>query len=240
MSMDKPLAGVVQGSWNREVFKVAFKKSQDRAALMSQIMKKMRSGDSDEALKDIANAKLAAADDIEAIADLDRLELSIKLAPIMAKIRSGDVEVGIKLVDELMQAVSPGQRSQLSIFKFRLLMQQDNKDAAAEAINQMANEENADPQRLNDVAWQVHEYAKEAPDDSKSLVAAAVAASEKALESPQDNGYVWDTLAHLVQLQGDLDRAIELQVKALEYPAGATPEMKEYLEQLRKEKAERN
>jgi len=27
MSMDKPLAGVVQGSWNREVFKVAFKKS---------------------------------------------------------------------------------------------------------------------------------------------------------------------------------------------------------------------
>jgi len=190
MSMDKPLAGVAQGSWNREVFKVAFKKSQDRAALMSQIMKKMQSGDSDEALKDIANAKLAAADDIEAIADLDRLELSIKLAPIMAKIRSGDVEVGIKLVDELMQAVSPGQRSQLSIFKFRLLMRQDNKDAAAEAINQMANEENADPQRLNDVAWQVHEYAKEAPDDSKSLVAAAVAASEKALESPQDNGYV--------------------------------------------------
>jgi thiol-disulfide isomerase/thioredoxin len=240
MSMDEPLMGVIQDSWDREVFLIAFKRSQDRDRLMTNIMRKVRSGNSEEALKDIEDAKQAAAGDAEAITMLERLELSVKVSPIMAKIQSGNMDAGLKMLTDLMENAPPAQRAQLNLFKFRLMMQQDDKVGAAEVLNEIAKTENTAPQSLNDVAWQAYEFAKQDPASAQSLLEAAVAATEKALQAPQENGYILDTLAHLLQLQGDLDRAIEAQTKALEFKSGVTQEMKDFLEQLTKLKADEN
>ena len=88
------------------------------------------------------------------------------------------------------------------------------------------------------MAWTIYEAAKDDKKFSKSLVAAAAAAAESAVGKEPSNGPILDTLAHLLHLQGNLERAIELQMKAVK---NSPPEMKEdlqgFLDEMKKEKA---
>ena len=72
------------------------------------------------------------------------------------------------------------------------------------------------------------------------LVNAAVAATEKALVASPKSGMILDTLAHLVHHQGKLDRAIELQMQAIENSDDSSDEgkkeMQAYLQELKQEK----
>ena len=78
---------------------------------------------------------------------------------------------------------------------------------------------------LNQVSWSIYEAAKGNDDLPKDVVTAGVAAAEKAVKGAPDNGMIIDTLAHFVHLQGDLDRAIELQKKAVEKADDAPEEV---------------
>lgn len=240
MSMDEPLAAIVGGTWDREAFLNEFKKSQERDLLMTSIMQKMRGGDTEGAMAVIAEAKKSAEaeGDKETQTLLERLELNVAVQPVMQKIQAGDIEGGLEDLDVVVKKVTPAQKAQLLTFKFQLLMQSDKPEAAAETLTEVANSEAADGEMLNAVAWNIYEAAKDDEEFSKELIAAALLAAQKASDAQPGNGPILDTLAHLTYLSGDLDKAIELQTKALEDPQSAGEEMKAFLEMLKQEKAE--
>jgi tetratricopeptide (TPR) repeat protein len=108
-------------------------------------------------------------------------------------------------------------------------------------VTAMVEAEMPDSSMLNQLSWQIYEAAVEDKEFPKEVVAAATTAAEKAVESDPENGTILDTLAHLLHLQGDLDRAIELQTKAVDNagdaPESAVEEMSAFLKKLKKEKA---
>ena len=91
-------------------------------------------------------------------------------------------------------------------------------------------------QSLNQLAWGIYEHASNVDEVPPALVEAAIAATEKAIEESPNQGAIQDTLAHLLHLSGDLDGAVEAQTKALKNPGRQEKDMKDFLDQLLKEK----
>ncbi len=240
MNMDEPLTSVVEDKWDRDAFATEFKKSQERDLLMTNIMGKVRSGKSKEALEMINDARAKAGDDQELQDTLDSLELNVLASPIIAKARGGDLEGAIAGLDEVSQSLSPKQKAQLIAFKLQLQLQAEQFEAAGTTLKQMAAAKDADPQMLNAIAWNIYEAAKSGEAKiPKELTDAAMVASEKAVELIPNNGAVLDTLARLVHLSGDLDRAIELETKAVADKSIQEPSLQKFLDELKQEKAEK-
>ena len=240
MSLDKPLEQVVADKWDRAAFLVQFKKEQDHDSLMAKLGAKMRKGDTTGALAIIADAKQKAAGDAASITMLDKLEFQIRVTPIFAKIEEGDVQEGIAELDEVIRTATSAQKSELSMIKFKLLVEAEEYDAAAQALMVVANDKNIDVDSINELTWQIYEGASADAEFPKVLVTAAAAATEKALVTAPKSGMILDTLAHLVHHQGKLDRAIELQTQALANSADLSDEgkqeMQAFLQELKKEK----
>ena len=77
--------------------------------------------------------------------------------------------------------------------------------------------------------------------DQKQLFSVALKYCEtmsKQLKDPEEQASMFDTTAHLLASLGQLNRAIELEEKALKLASGDNATfMKEYLEELKEEKA---
>lgn len=163
-------------------------------------------------------------------------ELEEAVMQVYTKVQEGDVEAGLKMLEDLIQK-SQGTEVQMGLQALRLdlLVQVDPEKAAVEL--KAAASKIADPNVLNGLAWSIveqdNEGGTEVPDE---LLAAAVQVAEKAVELAPEDGAVLDTLSHLVYMQGQIDRAIELQTKAVQL-APDMEEIKEFLEALKKEKA---
>lgn len=241
MSMDEPLAAVVSGDWDREAFLVKFRREQEHDILMSKLSGKMRRGDTEGALEIIAEARKSAEGDAETITQLDKLEFQVKVTPVIARIEEGEIEEGMEALAEIAKSATPEQVSQLVLLKFSLLIKAEKLDDAAKVLAEVANDKNIDPESINQLTWQIYENAKDDPDFSTALLDSATAATEKAVKADPTNGMIIDTLAHLVHRQGKLDRAIELQTRALKNAEEASEEIKEemqeFLDQLKEEKA---
>jgi thiol-disulfide isomerase/thioredoxin len=240
MNLDKPLEQIVADKWDRAAFLVQFKKEQDHDSLMAKLGAKMRKGDTKGALAIITDAKKAAAGDAASIAMLDKLEFQIRVTPIFAKIEEGEVKEGIAELDEVIRTATSAQKSELSMIKFKLLVEAEEYNAAAQALMVVANDKNIDADSINQLTWQIYEAARADAEFPKVLVTAAASATEKALVTSPKSGMILDTLAHLVHHQGKLDRAIELQTQALansdDLSDEGKKEMLAYLQELKKEK----
>jgi hypothetical protein len=107
----------------------------------------------------------------------------------------------------------------------------------------VAEDKKSEANDLNEMAWTVFQMASN-PEAKvpKSVTAAAIAAAEKAVSLEPKNGMVIDTLSHLVHLNGDLDRAIELQTQAVanlgdDVPPQNAQQIRQFLDELKKEKS---
>ena len=122
-------------------------------------------------------------------------------------------------------------------------MSLDKKDDAAKMLEALVADKTTTPDALNELSWQIYEAASEDESFSKPLVAAATAAAEKAAAGAPESSMILDTLAHLHHLNGDLDKAIEVQERAVKNknaPAAELNEqMAEYLKELKAEKKEK-
>jgi len=241
MSMDEPLTSVVDDKWDRDAYLAEFKKSQERDFFMTKLMQLVRSGDTEAASEMIAQAKADAdaAGDTQYMQMLEQMELNVIAAPVLEKLRAGDVAAAMESLDTVMEAASPTQRDQLAMFKMRVAMQSgEMADQTVAALETMIASETIDAEVLNASAMAVFDAAKESEEFPPAILDAAVRAAEKAVQSAGANsGASIDTLARLIYLQGDLDKAIELQTKSVEMLGGQVPEADEFLEQLKAEKA---
>jgi thiol-disulfide isomerase/thioredoxin len=229
MELDTPLEKVVAGTWNREEFR-----------LMYAIESAMQRQDFETVLKLIAERRVASKGDETVAAELDNLEFVAKANFGLGKIQDGEPKEGLALLDEAAKLATPEQQIQLGAARLQILMSAKLFDEAVADLKKVTADPNADPEMLNQISWQIYEMSREVDDLPKALIAAAIAASEKAMAARPDDGMVIETVAHLYYLSGNLDKAIELQKKAIENPGEATEDiledMKSYLKKLEAEK----
>ena len=241
MSMDEPLAEVVSGKWDREAFLEEFRKEQERDLLMAKLSQKMRKGDTEGALTLLDDAIANAEGDEETVSAYQQLKFRVRVSSAATKIQGDEVEDGLAELDEISKDATDAEKSQISMLRVNLLLSKGLHEDVMKTLTAMAESEMPDSSMLNQLSWQIYEAAVEDKEFPKELITAATGAAEKAVDGDPENGMVLDTLAHLLHLQGDLDRAIELQTKAVdnagEAPESAIEEMSAFLKKIKKEKA---
>jgi thiol-disulfide isomerase/thioredoxin len=169
--------------------------------------------------------------------------LQERLAPLGRLLQGEDPAQAVALIDELI-AGSDRERVKAQLGRMRervaefaatmvarKALQKGGSEAMA-AFGGMVSAAGDSAERLNEAAWLVVEMVEQGADVSRALLAAAQAAAEKAVGLEPENGPVLDTLAHLQAAQGDLEKAIATQKKAVAHAGPAADQMRGYLEVL--------
>ena len=194
MSMDETLQQVVTDKWDRDSFAAEFKETQEIAQIQTGIVRLLRKGDVDGAIK--------------------------------------------KLDEALATLKSEGAKAQFKGMRTQLLMQTGD-ERAIEPLKEMIAQNKDNPQVLNQLAWFVVQIKEREQDKKidKRLIEVSIEAAEMAIKADPDNGAVLDTLAHLQYMNGDLDKAIETQTKAVKLADEQFKEdIESFLEELKEEK----
>ena len=213
--VEKPLAKIVKGKWDRKKFAKTIEPQQKQLLRRLELDKLFA-----EWMVTIPREKRTSAEGLlEEFAagakDPDNKEFRIRIEAIRMQIMlqaladDADLEGLEEDLPEIIRTVT-----ELS------------KDDATSA--------------LNDNAWKVYEmYEAGQVEKDSELMKAAKEMAEKSLSFSPDSGAVNDTVAHFVYLlDGDLDRAIKLQEYAIENSADTQmEELKDFLKFLKKEKA---
>ncbi len=241
MRMDEPLEQVVGDQWDRDAFLEEFRKEQQRSLLMTKLSGLMRAGKAAEALAVVEEAKKANAGDEQYLANLNRLSFQIRVTPAIQMVQQGKADEGLAELAKLQEAAPEDMQAQLRSLQFRVMLTAGKTEEAVGLLKSVTKLEKVTADELNELSWSVYQLAKSQEDFPKSVVAAATETAEKAAADAPENGMVLDTLAHLVHLSGDLDRAIALQTAAVKNSTGAPPanaaQMQQFLDELQQEKA---
>jgi len=243
MQMDEPLDQLVEDKWDREVYLAEFKKKQQFDLLMAKVSRPMQTGNVKAALKILAKAREEAAGDESTVAQIDDLELRINMFSITNKINDGEVESALEEIEKMSETAKPAQKQQLALAKCKALIgvvadSGKMDEQAAKALTEISESADIPANSLNELAWTVYEAAADNKKFSKPLIAAATLAAEKAVAKEPDNGAILDTLAHLVYIQGNVERAIELQTKAVKNaPEQMKDDLQSFLDELQSKKS---
>ncbi len=161
----------------------------------------------------------------------------IAMGKIMRKLRSGDTEKAIELIDEYLKDLPDGdEKTQMQILQFSALAQAGDAKMV-KVFDEIVTGMKDDAEGLNQIAWSVVEMSDAGEDVSDDLLASAVRAAEKAVKQEPENGAILDTLAHLVYMTGELDKAIEIQEKAVQYADSQTKsQVEDFLKELKMKK----
>lgn len=188
MQMDKPLAGIVAGTFDREAYAAAAREMKEVQQRFGEVVKLMQAGKPAEAVQLIDGW--------------------------IAELTNDDVKARLKAIR-------------------RSIAMQAGGALAVEAFTSAVKEAGESAEDINEIAWGVVTAAEQGLDVSDDLVAAAVDAAEGGLKLAPTNGNLLDTLAHLQAMQGQLEKALATQRKALEHASEASMEsIRAYLEEL--------
>ena len=67
---------------------------------------------------------------------------------------------GIAELDEVIKTATSEQKSELSMIKFKLLVEAEEYEAAAQALMVVASDKNIDADSINQLTWQIYEAAE--------------------------------------------------------------------------------
>lgn len=160
-------------------------------------------------------------------------EIQQKFRGVVALMQQGKSAEAVALIDSWIGEVKSLEvKARLKQIRSQIAMQAGG-DLAVDAFASAAKEANDSAEALNELAWNVVLASQQGNDVSDALVTAAVAAAERGVELEPTNGNVLDTLAHLFEMQGKLDKALAVQRKALDNASEAAIEsIRGYLEEL--------
>lgn len=169
------------------------------------------------------------------MAIMEKVEAS--LMEVDQKVSEGDESGALKILNSLIDNEDyVSLRDQLIMIRAQLALMMSGPKAV-EAFETTVVELKESPDALDKLAWSVVENAESGREVKPELLAAAIKAGQIALKAnPNDVSYL-DTVAHLFQLQGDLDKAIEMQKLAVENAGEQAAQVQPYLDQLRAMKA---
>lgn len=167
-------------------------------------------------------------------------ELQKAFQGVQEKAGKGDFKGAVEDLDKLI-ASKPDMKGQLAPTRFMLLLQFDEPTAYAYGKEVATGDLKDDSVALNSIAWAiVDDNAKLKSPDYGAAVAIAEAA---AAASKNSDGMILDTLGYALFKNGQIDKAIEVQTKAVELakankstPAETIKEISDRLEQFKKKK----
>jgi len=160
-------------------------------------------------------------------------EVQTRFREVVALMQAGKPADAVALIDSWIPEVkSADVKTRLKAIRQSIAMQAGG-ELALEAFGAAAKDADDSAEQLNELAWNVVMASNAGMEVSKELVAAAVAAAERGLVLEPKNGNLLDTLAHLYAEQGELEKALATQRKALENASEASTEsIRDYLEEL--------
>ncbi len=207
-SLEDVLEAVVTDKWDRDKFKTEYDESE--------------------------NEKMEAA---EKSREMQR-KLAMGLRTIQEKVADDDWQEALQLFDELIEdkELEPAKQAIVTI-RLQMMIKEDF-EGAPKALEEFVAENEKDAQALNEIAWAIYElYEANEGDVNSELLKHAKKAAELASIAEPESGAVLDTLAHFIYIvDEDLDKAIEVQKKAVEFAGPQLNELKAFLTQLEKEK----
>jgi thiol-disulfide isomerase/thioredoxin len=164
-------------------------------------------------------------------------KLNLAMRGIGEQMRSGNPEKALELIDNLIDdAQFKPMKKQLSMSRMGILIS-GNLDEAPGELEKFTNQNKNDAMALNSMAWSIYEKHEKRGDVSSGILKQAKKTAEAAVKAAPDNGAILDTLAHFIYVvDGNLDKAIKIQKKAV---ANGGPELKQlqaFLKQLNEEK----
>ncbi|MEM7784088.1 MAG: redoxin domain-containing protein [Planctomycetota bacterium] len=161
------------------------------------------------------------------------------MRPLAEKMQQGKMD---EVLDGLDEAISENDdetvKDQLKTIRLQLLMMR-NHEGLAGALQEFVDENATDdPMNVNNLVWTIYERHVARGDISEDVLKVCLEGAEKAAKAEPESGHILDTLAHLVYVvENDLDRAIELQKKAIKFFDGPdVGDLKKFLSDLEEEK----
>lgn len=158
-------------------------------------------------------------------------------------LQRGETEEALKLIEKLMKdAPDSKTRTEMANKRWEILLAMDGPNLV-EAFKEVAKGHAGKSRELNNLAWSVVTHQQRGKKIAPDLLDVAAETSETSVELARKNdgdreiGMYLDTLGHLVFMQGDLDKALEIQTEACEL--NQRSDVIEYLEELEQEKARR-
>lgn len=228
MRIDDPLKQVVSGDWDRGEHIAKAKVEEEMKAMQQKIIAKLRNGDDEEALELIDDAMKNGSDAVKS---------QMGMLKVQVLMRSGETEDAMKALNGLVKDAKGDEKISLRMMQYQIIESTEDMKMLEKEFDNIAKDLGENAQALNQISWGVVEAADGGDDVSKGLIKSARKAAEMAVKLEPENGAVLDTLAHLVHMEGDLDKAIEIQEKAVKFAGSQEAgEVKAYLKKLLKEK----
>ncbi|MGB1930586.1 MAG: redoxin domain-containing protein [Mariniblastus sp.] len=166
-----------------------------------------------------------------------QMMLNLAMRSVGEQMRSGNPEKALQLMDELIDDEQfKSNKKQLTMARMGILISSNRAEAANE-LKIFTNENKNDPMALNSIAWSIYEKHEKSGDVSAAVLEQAKKTAEAAVKAAPDNGAILDTLAHFIYVVDEnLDKAIEMQQKAVDNGGAQREELLTFLKQLKEEK----
>ncbi|MDA7878848.1 redoxin domain-containing protein [bacterium] len=164
-------------------------------------------------------------------------KLNRAMRGIGEQMRSGNPEKALQLIDDLIDdAQFKPMKKQLSMSRMGILIS-GNLDEAPRELEKFTNQNKNDAGALNSMAWGIYEKHEKRSDVSSGILKQAKKTAEAAVKADPNNGAILDTLAHFIYVvDGNLDKAIEVQQKAVANGGPQKEQLQTFLKQLKEEK----
>jgi thiol-disulfide isomerase/thioredoxin len=168
-------------------------------------------------------------------------ELERKQQRLMRLLQANKVDEALELIEGMIEtAEDPTMQLQVKAIRLQIMLTSNHKKSVATLL-EFAEENKENAELLNQISWLVYEIASEDAEEAHGeLLKAAIKVAEMATASDPKSGSILDTLAHLHYVQGNLDKALELQEQAVKLGGPDLEPLQEFLDQLKEEKAEKD
>ncbi len=167
-----------------------------------------------------------------------RQEAERMMQEIQELAQAGKFDEAVAKIDgALSKATEPQQTFQLRMIKMQLLLAGKKNEAAATLSESIFKELAGKPEMVNGFAWNLFEMADQGGPRADEVLKQAVIACEKEVaNAPREvKASLWDTTAHILNMQGDKEKALKLEEAAVEIAEGQDLEfMKQFLAELKK------
>lgn len=170
-----------------------------------------------------------------------RLKMIQTMGELQEYVNKNEPGKAVSMIDELM--TDSDFQDALPVFKsMRLqIMINANLEGAHIALKEFTEEHKDDGQALNTIAWGIYQKYVAGGNVSRELLEQTKITAECAVEAIPESGAILDTLAHMIYVvDRDLDKAIEVQKRAVKYGGVQVNSLKLFLAQLEREKNRSN
>lgn len=134
------------------------------------------------------------------------------MGPIQTALKENDTDTAVRLIDEAL-AKNPKLVSGIGMLKYNILLKNDTAAAMSWAKTLFEGVGKDNPSMLNALAWPMVDDKSPAKNPDYGL---AVKIAERAVElTKEQDAFILDTLAYAYFKNGQIDRAVDVQTKAI-------------------------